>query len=117
MMTNTETKTMTNETITRAQTEEVFGSEIKIGDLLWSGGYLWAVDEVVKEATWQTMSDQRAGKTPDGRFCFTTHWSGIGSDPKFFNDDFSTARRADLKWTRVRPEIAKTLTVRAKGGK
>lgn len=73
------------------RTEHVTGDQIRVGDRIWSGGYEWVVDAAIRERVWRSEGF---------RWRFTCHWSGRGSNPHFFNDNFSTALREDLPWRR-----------------
>ena len=70
------------------KTETVLGKDLRVGDVVVRGGFEWVIDRITFE--------------PDfPRYCCTCHWSGNGLDPQFFNNNFDTAQRDDLPWTRV----------------
>ena len=70
------------------KTELVLGKDLKVGDVVVRGGYEWVIDRIAFE--------------PDfPRYVCTCHWSGNGPDPQFFNNNFDTAQRDDIPWTRV----------------
>ena len=70
------------------KTENVMGKRLRVGDVVLRGGYEWVIDRIAFE--------------PDfPRYCCTCHWSGNGPDPQFFNNNFDTAQRDDIPWTRV----------------
>lgn len=82
---------------TTRQTEQVHGSQLRVGDTIIRQGYEWVIDSVTHEPG-RTMTD---GSQFVERYCCSCHWAGAGVDPQFFNDGFNTAQRADLLWTRL----------------
>lgn len=86
----------------RNSLEKVLGKDLKVDDFVWIEGYLWVIDSIIHEPNFSEK----------GRYCLNCHWSGIDTDPNFFNDDFCAGLRADLEWTRVRAEIAAQLQPR-----
>lgn len=75
--------------------ENVLGSQLQAGDLIWNGGYVWRVLKTEHEV-YQMMHEPEMR-----RWCVECEWSGIGTDPKFCNDNAGFARREDLTWPRV----------------
>jgi len=80
----------------KRKTEDVLGKDLRVGEVVMRGGFEWVIDKIAHEP-FQPSHD--APKT--WRYACTCHWSGNGPDPRFFNDDFGTAQRDDLPWTRV----------------
>jgi hypothetical protein len=73
---------------TARKTENVLGKDLRVNDVVIRGGYEWVIDRITFE--------------PDfPRYVCTCHWSGNGPDPQFFNNNFDTAQRDDIPWTRV----------------
>jgi len=80
----------------RRKTENVMGEDLRVGDVVLRDGWEWVIDKITHER-FQPSHD--SPKT--WRYACTCHWSGNGPAPQFFNDDFGTAQRDDLPWTRV----------------
>jgi hypothetical protein len=59
-----------------------------VGDVVMVAGYEWTIDAIAFEPHFP-------------RYVCTCHWRGRGTDPRFFNDNFSAALRDDLPWCRV----------------
>ena len=73
---------------TTQKTENVMGKDLRVGDVVLRGGYEWVIDQIAFE--------------PDfPRYVCLCHWSGNGLDPLYLSNNFDTAQRDDIPWTRL----------------
>jgi hypothetical protein len=95
---------MSNGTINANRYEMVNGSALKVGDTIIRQGYEWVIDSILflsAEEMAKRFSARHQKQTHQGVYCCKCHWSGNGNNPNYFNNDFSTAQREDIEWTRL----------------